>query len=120
MGCELNVDYTAKKIIKVEGNTCKRGITYAETEIFHPVRIVTTTVRVKDCSIPFVPVKTEKPVPKKIAFKIIQRASKITLHAPVKSGDVVIQNIMDSGVNLIATRSLARTRQKSKKILKKK
>lgn len=120
MGCELDVIYATGKIIKIEGNTCKRGITYAETEIFHPVRIVTTTVRVKNCAIPFVPVKTKKPVPKKIAFKIIKRAAEITLHPPIKIGDIIVKNIIDSGVDLIATRSLACVRKKSEKIPKKK
>jgi len=115
MGCDLEVTHSPEKIIDVQGNTCKRGITYAETEIFHPERIVTTTVRVKGAEIEFVPVKTEKTIPKKLTHSIIKRASGVTLKAPVKVGDIVVKNILNSGVNLIATRNLALANPSSKK-----
>lgn len=115
MGCDLEVTYTPKKIVEVKGNTCKRGITYAETEIFHPERIVTTTVHVKGARIEFVPVKTEKTIPKKLTHSVIKRAAGVTLKAPVKVGDIVIKDILGSGVNLVVTRSLKCVSQKSKK-----
>ena len=120
MGCDLEVTYTPEKIIEVKGNTCKRGITYAETEIFHPERVVTTTVRVKGARIEFVPVKTEKTIPKKLTHSVIKHASGVTLKAPVKVGDIVIKNILNSGVNLIVTRNLVCVNQKSKKRKRKK
>ena len=120
MGCNLEVTYDDKKIIEVKGNTCKRGVQYAETEIFHPERIVTTTVRVLGAAIGFIPVKTEKTVPKELTFDVVKRACKVSLRAPVKVGDVVVKNILGTGVNLIATRSLASLLKKPKKAPKKK
>ncbi|MFC1643834.1 DUF1667 domain-containing protein [Candidatus Omnitrophota bacterium] len=124
MGCNLEVTYDSHRIIEVEGNTCKRGAAYAETEIFHPERVVTTTVRVLDGAIPFVPVKTEKTVPKELTFDVVKRAYQVCLKAPVKVGDVVVKNIVGTGINLIATRNLAREPlapvKKTKKIRRKK
>ncbi|MBP7056570.1 MAG: DUF1667 domain-containing protein [Candidatus Omnitrophica bacterium] len=106
MGCCLEVDYDKDRIISVKGNECARGKDYAEKEIFHPERVVTTTVRIKGASIPVLPVKTARSVPKDLGIKIVRAASKITVEAPVKSGDVIIKNVSDTGVDLIATRTV--------------
>ena len=106
MGCSLEVDHDAEKIISVKGNECARGKEYANKEIFNPERVVTTTVRIKGAAVPTLPVKTARAVPKEITLKVVQAASKITVDAPVKRGDIVIENILGTGVNLVATRTL--------------
>ena len=58
MGCALLVEMDGKEIISVTGNTCKKGAEYAVKEVTDPTRIVTTTVRVKNGSMPVVSVKT--------------------------------------------------------------
>ena len=107
-GCRLQVDYTDTAIERVEGNKCKRGITYAETELFNPVRMVTTTMRIDNACIPQVPVKTQQPVPRDCTLEIIKEISRICLKAPVKVGDVVLENVLATGVSIVATRSLGR------------
>lgn len=108
MGCSLEVTYDADKIIEVKGNECARGKDYAAKEIFHPERIVTTTVCIKGAPIVVLPVKTEKSVPKELGSKIVEAASKITVNAPIKTGDIIICNVLGTGVNLIATRTAER------------
>ena len=108
MGCSLEVTYDTDKIISVKGNECPGGKNYASKEIFHPERIVTTTVRIKGAAIPNLPVKTERSVPKGIGSKIVQAASKITVTAPVKTGDIIIRDVLGTGVNLVATRTVER------------
>ena len=108
MGCCLEVTYDAEKITAVKGNECPRGKDYAAKEIFHPERIVTTTVRIKGAAVPVLPVKTAKSVPKDLGSRIVQAASKITLNAPVRAGDIIIPNILGTDVNLIATRTAER------------
>jgi CxxC motif-containing protein len=105
-GCNITVEYGEQEIFSVEGNECKLGVKYAEKEIFHPERIVTTTVRIFGASIPLLPVKTDRSVPKDLSFKIVEQASKIRAEAPVKVGDVIIENILNTGANLVATLSL--------------
>ena len=106
MGCRLQVEYTKNEILKVTGNTCPRGIIYAAKEIFHPERIVTTTVKISGAEIPLLPVKTSGTVPKELTFKVMELAIKANVEAPVKVGDIIISNILDTGVDLVATRNL--------------
>lgn len=119
MGCNLEVTYDSKKIIEVKGNTCKRGLEYAEKEIFHPERVVTTTVRIMGSPVPFVPVKTEGTVPKELTFDVVKRAYQVCLKAPIKVGDIIVKNISGTGVNLVATRNLPRVTVKQVKKAKK-
>ena len=107
MGCRLDVNYDKEKIIDVEGNTCPRGVTYAEKEIFHPERVITTTVKVAGAKIALLPVKTAGSIPKELARKALELAFKVNVKAPVKVGDVIIKNILDTGVDLVATRNLS-------------
>lgn len=108
MGCFLEVTYDTDKITGVKGNECPRGKEYAEKEIFHPERIVTTTVRIKGAAIPILPVKTTRSVPKGLGAKVVKAASKITVKAPVKLGDVIIADVLGTGADLVATRTVER------------
>ncbi len=110
LGCQLEVEYSEKKILSVKGNSCKEGLEYAEKEIFHPERIVTTTVKISGASLILLPVKTEASVPKELCLKVIESASKLQVRAPVKMGEVLIRDILKSGVNLVATRSVEKGR----------
>jgi len=107
-GCRLEVEHDDREIFSVTGNRCKKGLEYAEHEIFDPRRVVTTTVRISGAPIELVPVKTDRSIPKKLCFDIVQAASRICLHAPVNCGDVVIENVCGSGANLVVTRSLGK------------
>ncbi len=107
-GCQLEVEHNEDTILQVKGNRCKKGLEYAEKEIFDPQRIITTTVSISNAIISLVPVKTDRSIAKQLSFEVIECASKIQLNAPVKMGDVVIKNILETGVNLVATRTLER------------
>jgi CxxC motif-containing protein len=108
MGCRLETEYDAEKIVSVRGNECPRGKEYAAKEIFHPERIVTTTVHIRGASIPVLPVKTSLSVPKDLGPGIVRAASKITIDAPIGTGDIIIRNILGTGANLVATRTAER------------
>ncbi|MCP4176517.1 MAG: DUF1667 domain-containing protein [bacterium] len=108
LGCSLDVEYTGNSIIKVDGATCKRGQKYAEKEIFNPERVVTSTVRISGAAIDFMPVKTESTISKEKMFQVMKEVFKIQLEAPVKLGTVVCKNVCDTGVNLVATRTLGK------------
>jgi len=106
VGCELDVTLDEGKIVEVEGNSCKLGLDYAEQEIFDPRRMVASTVRVKNGFHPLVPVYTEKPVPKPKIFEVLAELRNIELEAPVAVNDVVIENVLDTGINIIASRDM--------------
>ncbi len=106
VGCELTVTLDNGEIQNVEGNACKLGVDYAHQELFDPRRMVATTVKVKNGYHPLVPVYTEKPVPKPKIFEILAEIRKVEIDAPVKVNQVIIENVLDTGINVIASRDL--------------
>ncbi len=105
MGCMLNVTIDGDDV-KVEGNTCPRGAIYGKKEVLSPTRIVTSSVKVRNSNIAKVSVKTEKDIPKGKIFDIMDEIRKITVDAPIKIGDVIIENCADTGVDIIATKDV--------------
>lgn len=108
MGCLLEVTIEDGKVTDVKGNTCLRGKTYAEKECTNPTRIVTSSVKVKDGEIAAVSVKTEADIPKSKIFKCVEELRGVVIPAPIKVGDVVAKDIAGTGVNIIATKSVAK------------
>lgn len=113
MGCYLTVDYDGKTVHEVSGNRCKVGLEYAEKEISHPERTLTTTVKVKNGHLPLVSVRTNKPIPKNKIFDTMDLLAKIKVEAPVKIGDPIVQNLFDTGVNVVATKNITKKRRGS-------
>lgn len=104
IGCMLTVELNEKnEVLSVSGNTCKRGEQYAKDECTNPVRMLTTTIKVSGGSLPVVPVKTSNPIPKGMMFKCMEVINNEVVDAPVKMGDVLICNICDTGVDIVAT-----------------
>ena len=111
IGCNLRVEHDGVRVLAVEGNRCKRGVDHAGLEIFHPERIVTTTVRIMGAHVPLLPVKTAGGVPRDLCISVVKEASRLVAHAPVKIGDTIAPSILGTGVELIATRSLDASRE---------
>ena len=104
LGCHLSVDDKDAANIKVTGNTCPRGVTYAVSEVTQPKRMVTSSVPVVGSNVKRVSVKTSAPIPKAKIFECLQQIKTITATAPVAIGDVLLANVCDSGADIVATR----------------
>ncbi|MHA1215393.1 MAG: DUF1667 domain-containing protein [Candidatus Hodarchaeales archaeon] len=107
-GCKITVREEEPGKLVMSGYSCKRGKNYATNEFYHPSRLLATTIRIKNARIPLVPVRSKSPVPKELLMDIMDLIASETVEAPVKMGDVLIENILDTGVDIIATRSLDR------------
>ena len=103
MGCQLTASIDNGVVVSVTGNTCPRGKQYAQTECTHPVRPLTTTVKVEGGKHPVVPVKSADPVPKEKMFECMAALNEVTVKAPVKIGDVIVDDICGTGVKIVAT-----------------
>jgi CxxC motif-containing protein len=79
---------------------------FAVTELTDPRRMFATSVKVKGGIHPLAPVYTEKPVPKSLIFDIVKELRKIELEAPVRIGQVVLEDALGTGINIIASRDL--------------
>ncbi len=106
MGCPLTVELEGSEIISVTGYTCKRGDVYARKEVTNPTRIVTSTVRVSGGSIDMVSVKTKEDIPKGKIFECVKALKGIEVPAPVHIGDVILENVADTGVDIVATKNV--------------
>ncbi len=100
-GCTLKVALSGTEIVSCEGNACKRGLAYAESECKNPTRTVTSTVRCSSGEL--VPVKTSKPIPKGMIFEAMKEINKTHPELPLAIGDVIIANILDTGADMIVT-----------------
>lgn len=103
MGCHLKVNTETKE---VTGNTCKRGSAYGISEVTNPTRVITTTMKVENGELPVVPVKTKDAIPKDLNFKAMDIINEIAVQAPIRIGDVLIKNILDTGIDVVATRNV--------------
>ncbi|MDO4378661.1 MAG: DUF1667 domain-containing protein, partial [Erysipelotrichia bacterium] len=101
-GCHLKVDENDD--YKVYGYSCPVGEKYGREELLNPTRVLTSTVRIENGLHRQLPVKSDNPLPKKKLIEAVRFLKNITVQSPVKVGQVIVENILDTGCNIIATR----------------
>ena len=106
MGCPLTVEMDGDEIISVTGNTCKRGAAYAEAELLHPERMLTTTVAVDGRS-RMLAVRTRTAIPKDKIFDIMHVLYTVKAQAPVHIEDVIVPDVCGTGVDVVASQNMA-------------
>lgn len=103
-GCHLKVD--EENGYAVTGNSCPIGAEYGANELKNPTRVLTSTVRIigglHDC----LPVRTNKPIPKPLLLQAMAELKNVEVKSPVRMGDVIVSNILDTGADVIATRNM--------------
>ncbi len=104
-GCTLRVKHQDDQILSVEGG-CKRGEKYAASELLDPRRMVASTVKVKNGVHPLVPVYTRKAFPKPLIPQLAKALRKVEVSAPVKINQVVLENALDTGIDIVASRDM--------------
>ncbi len=103
-GCHLEITGEGESL-RVTGNACPRGESYARQEMTNPRRVVTAVVRTDSASLPWLPVKTAQPFPKARIPALLNRLYTLTVKAPVRLGQVVLPDAEGSGIDVIATES---------------
>lgn len=98
-GCGLKVEMEEGKILNVTGNSCPRGLKYAQDECCNPVRTVTSTVRCDNGRM--LSVKTDRPIPKDKVFDCMKQINAVTAKLPIAIGDVILADVF--GSNVVAT-----------------
>ena len=104
IGCQLSVTLEDGVVTEVTGNTCPRGKQYAIDECTNPVRTVTSTVRTVGGGV--IPVKTDRPIPKELMFDCMREIDRTVAALPAHIGDVVIENLLGTGANVIITANM--------------
>ena len=108
IGCHLEAEIADDgQILSITGNTCKRGETYMRNELTDPRRTLTSTVKLSGSAHDtYLPVKTDGAISKGRLFEAMEVLSKITVQVPVKRGDVICENFLGEGVNLVAGKTV--------------
>lgn len=107
-GCRMTVNNIDGQYI-VEGNSCIRGSKYGVDEVTNPRRVITSTVRLNGSYLNMLPVKTAGSIPKDMMFDIMKVLAEITVTTPVNVGDVIVKNVLDTGVDIVSTKTMMNT-----------
>ncbi len=102
-GCHLRID---EKTLAVTGNACPRGAEYAKKELSNPTRVLTSTVKINGALHCRCPVKTDRDIPKERIFEAVALLDGAQLHAPVRCGDIVIENLLNLGASFVVTKDM--------------
>jgi len=106
IGCRMMVqDLGGGESYQVRGHQCSRGESYAIEEQTHPTRMLTTTVKLSRNKITRLPVKTAHPVPKALLHQCMEELNQLEVEGTVKLGQVLLKNVLNTGVDVVATRS---------------
>jgi CxxC motif-containing protein len=104
--CVIDI-YKSGNEYKYDGSMCDQGIVYGEEYMRSNERIFTSVVRVKgitSCSV--VPVKSNKPLDINLWIECSKALSRVYVGIPIKIGDVICKNILNSGVDIICTKNI--------------
>lgn len=104
-GCQLNVENVDGEI-KVTGNFCPRGEQYAINEMTNPLRTLTTTISIVSDKYERLPVMSSNPIPKDLVIDAMKALKNVEVKAPIKLGEVVVQNILGLGIDIVASKSI--------------
>ena len=105
-GCRLDVTREGATVLKVDNCGCRRGEDYVKAEISDPRRMVATTVRITGGIHPLMPVYTAKPFPKPRIRELLNELQKVKLSAPVHTGEVVVKDMLGTGIDILASREM--------------
>jgi CxxC motif-containing protein len=107
LGCRttLRIDHHGD-VVKIRGYKCKEGRQYVLEEYRNPVRVFTTTVLTEESVRPLLPVRTNRPILKSRLKKATLTLARVKTKPPVRVGQVILPNLLDSGVDVVATDDL--------------
>ncbi len=113
IGCDLKVTLDDEgKFVSVKGNRCPKGEIYARDEVTDPKRVLTSSVKVIGGQMPLVSVKTDKTIPKRLIKDAMSIIKSKEVKAPISLGDVIVEDILNTGANVVATRSVGSPQNK--------
>jgi len=106
IGCKILVKTDGKNFEVCNGNKCIKGIEYARAEALNPKRMLTSSVLVKNGDWPLVSVKSSRPVPKNRISQVLNEIKKARINAPILLGQILIKNVANTKINIVATKSV--------------
>ena len=106
LSCVGEVTIAEGEVKTVTDFACPRGEAYAREEVIAPKRMLTTTVRIIGGQLPLLPVVSHKLLPKNKIMSCARCLATVTVSAPIKEGEVILADILNLGVDIVASRDL--------------
>ncbi len=100
---ERDADGAVVEVRSVTGNSCPRGDIFAHQELTCPMRVLTTSVAVSGGDEALLPVRTAEAIPLELHAQAMALIRGLVVDAPIRMGDVVLENILGTSINLIAS-----------------
>lgn len=100
---ERDANGSVVKVRSVTGNNCPRGDKFAHQELTCPMRVLTTTVAVSGDDEALLPVRTAEAIPLALHAQTMTLIRDLVVNAPIRMGDVVLEDLLDTSINLIAS-----------------
>lgn len=100
---ERGTDGAVVEVRSVTGNSCPRGDTFAHQELTCPMRVLTTTVAVSGGDEVLLPVRTAEAIPLALHAQAMDLIRGLVVKAPIRMGDVVLEGLLNTGIDLIAS-----------------
>lgn len=100
---ECGADGNVIEVRSVTGNNCTRGDTFAHQELTCPMRVLTTTVAVSGGDEALLPVRTAEAIPLALHAQAMDLIRGLVVKAPIRMGDVVLEDLLHTGIDLIAS-----------------
>lgn len=100
---ERDANCTVVEVRSVTGNNCPRGDTFARQELTCPMRVLTTTVAVSGGDEALLPMRTAEAIPLALHAQAMDLIRGLVVKAPIRTGDVVLPNLLDTGTDLVAS-----------------
>ncbi|MBR3954489.1 MAG: DUF1667 domain-containing protein [Clostridia bacterium] len=104
-GCTLHIEGEGKNI-KIRGQKCRKGLTFAQNEMTNPMRSICSTVRTAFRDVPVLPVKVSCEIPKDKIFEVMQAINRVTVQERIGTGDIIIKNVCGTNADIIATSNI--------------
>ena len=105
---ERDVNGSVAAIHSVTGNRCPRGDKFAHQELTCPMRVLTTTVAVSGGDEALLPVRTAEAIPLALHAQAMDLIRGLVVDAPIRMGGVVLENLLNTNINLIASMDIDR------------
>lgn len=87
---------------------CLRGKEYGKAEYSNPMRMLTSTVKIEGSIYNRLPVISKDEIPKDKLYDCLAELKEKVVKAPVKEGDIIIENSCNTGINIVASTNMNR------------
>lgn len=105
---ERDANGAVAAVRSVTGNSCQRGDKFAHQELTCPMRVLTTTVAVSSGDEALLPVRTAEAIPLELHAQAMDLIRGLVVNAPIRMGDIILPNLLDTNINLVASMDIDR------------